>query len=160
MKIMPYAALLLCFSPCCAESADFRDSTIILNGHTANGKDINVTIENAKLRDDCDVGRTKMWGGSVDFPADSHIRNINISIAGDRVFVPMSSYNDLSAARTAKLISSGGGFKVQMSGADAGLSWNATIGVALDHVQERKVCSGEFPDYCEKTVYPPPISDR
>jgi hypothetical protein len=68
------------------------------------------------------------------------------------VHVPRSAFADLCDVNTLAIGPADRGCTVNMTGSDAGGSWDALIDVTGTRVVERTVHSGEFPEYAYETT--------
>ena len=121
---------------------------------------VQVEVVNDKITSSYPFDRTALWGGSADFPAKDFLKAIIVTVAGQRIPLPLSCFADLTSATGLKVKPLKAGFSINLHGADAGLAWEALLVIHGTMLEQRIVSSGEFPDYREVTQYPVPTSSQ
>ncbi len=102
--------------------------------------------------DDC---ATPPWGADCAFSRRWRmVASLRIWRGREEVDVPRSAFADLCDVNTLAIGRSSRGCTVNLTGSDAGNSWDALIDVTGTRVVERTVSSGEFPEnHYESTEY-------
>lgn len=107
-------------------------------------------------------GRAASWG-EFDEPqtTDWFVQDLSIRYQGASVSVPLSCYGDLANVDEMKIVPIKSGLVIKIEGGDASVGYDAQIVVRGDHVAERSVHLGEFPEnFWEKTQYhDEPVND-
>jgi len=98
------------------------------------------------------------WGGDLDTSwakIYSLFREIKLWVGDHEVLVPLSCYGDLVNPDNALLAVIPNGYALEINGADAALSYHATITFDNKWIRSRKVFAGEDPAAWQLTTYHP-----
>lgn len=139
----------------------FSNGVAKITGESHDGNPIKIEVRTTKYSQSFPYREGFSWGADDIFPPTSVITSIKGRIigAGD-IFVPLSAYSDLADPFILSLENTPKGFRLVITGGDAGCSYAATLVFENIDIQRRKVVHGEFPDEAwEETVYSPPIED-
>lgn len=110
-------------------------------------KGITVRITKTPYRKDLPngFGKGSWWGTDDSFP-EYVITNIEVRINGSKIFMPLSTYGDLSDPTECYLKSIPKGVVIVINGGDTAGAYEADIIIKDYFVQEKKVKLLEFPD--------------
>jgi hypothetical protein len=143
-------ALLMLFvaqvSSSIAATAEVVAGATVLSGQSADGAQIEVRITTSTPHP-CFLYRKKyLWGGGEAEPPTLLIESIDVTSAGERIYVPLSAFADLGNPKKASIEVSGDGFQVLIIGGDAGGAYDARLTFEGSWLIQRRVASREFPD--------------
>jgi hypothetical protein len=119
---------------------------------SVDGRQVIVDLSYASPVGSC---RGWLWGAEDACPL-KHIDSLKVRVGEDEIFIPRSSYADLSQPRSVEIVKDphSRGFIVVMSGGDAAVSYRANLFFTFATIVKRTVCSGEFKEEaCERTTY-------
>ena len=148
--------LMLSFS---VESTFASDTTLergVAKASTALGPSdvVTATVEAIEPPNDYVYNKAYLWGGDEASPPKTIIKAITVVRNGVVVFIPLSAYALGDPRRISLSKRPARGFRLTISGSDAGGSYIATLDFKRNEIARRKVVSGEFPkDAWEETTY-------
>jgi hypothetical protein len=156
MKIVTALLLiLLIIWPC---------NTCLSNGATTKDKELffesgqvrtTITVTSLPASQPCKAAASWIWGAENTCP-DTVVGALEVKVAGEPIFVPLSAFADLGNPRSVRIESrkGKGRFAIILTGGDAATSYSATLEFRDNLLSERVVRSGEFPDQAwGKTLY-------
>lgn len=94
----------------------------------------------------------KWWGGYENEP-NMVVTKLFIRRGTRGILVPRSIFADLANVNGISIRQTGkSSYEVMLEGGDAGVAYSCRLKVRGDYVVERKVASGEFPEYDNETT--------
>lgn len=137
-----------------ASSAGVSAGSTALSAQTSSGQKIEATILASRPASDFLFRKRYIWGGDESEPPALLIEAIEITVAGEEVFVPLSAFADLGSPKMASIAVSGSGFELRIVGGDAGGAYDAILSFDGPWLIRRRVSSRSFPDDAwEETNY-------
>ena len=94
------------------------------------------------------------WGGEDIEPPRFLVSQLNVTVGGDEVFVPISAFVDLGTPRDVEVTATHRGFDVIIRGGDAATAYRAILVFERRSLIRRRVQLSEFPiEAAEETKY-------
>lgn len=137
-----------------AIAAEVGAGSTVLSARTPDGLAIEVRIATSAPAANFPFRTKYIWGGGDVEPPSRVIESIDVVVAGEAVFVPLSAFADLGSPKRASISVSDGGFQLLIIGGDAGGSYDAMLAFDGPWLIRRRVSSRTFPDEAwEETSY-------
>lgn len=129
-----------------AASAEIKAGVTVLSARSGNGSEIEIRIKVAKPPSIFPFQNKYLWGGGEGEPPALLIESVDVAVAGEQVFVPLSAFTDLGSPKRISLKVSGSEFEVTIIGGDAGGAYDAVLTFDGSWLVRRRVASREFSD--------------
>ena len=130
-----------------SEVGAVRDSAVVI----AQGRSVRVRVVVQMAPSPSAVEPGEYWG--TDGPGGRLVSRIQIRVGRDDIWMPRSSWSDLSDVRRIELQGDSSGVRAILHGSETGLAYVAEFRVRSGRLRARRVSSVEMPQSWERTEY-------